>query len=69
MNGCIFLIQDNIICVPSIRKPLNNCVYHLRLLWKCVTSRLIIIIITIVLYSAPPRLPTQKRSQPNLGQT
>jgi len=28
-----------------------------------------IIIITIVLCSAPSRLPTQKRSQPSLGQT
>ena len=28
-----------------------------------------IIIITIVLYSAPSRLPTQKRSQSSLGQT
>jgi len=29
---------------------------------------IIIIIITIVLYSTPSRLPTQKRSQPSLGQ-
>jgi len=28
-----------------------------------------IIIITVVLYSAPSRLPTQKRSQHSLGQT
>jgi len=67
MNGGILLV--NIICVPSILKPLNNCVYYLRLLEKCVTSRLNIIIITIVLYSVPSRFPTQKRSQPSLGQT
>ena len=30
---------------------------------------IIIIIITIVLYNAPSRLPTQKWSQPSLGQT
>jgi len=30
---------------------------------------LIIIINTIVLYTAASRLPTQKRSQPSLGQT